>query len=206
MKICLLANPRTGSTSLYGLILAHLSSEYYCVSEPFNPHYMKYVGDNRNHIKMFHDHKDVFFKHIIYQYPTIFETKELWYNWLFVNFDKILLLDRKNRLLQSESFVYHETKNRSSWHIQSYYDLSGVDESKIKERIDLLEQDGQFILEKSKDYPLFYYEDLFVEKDINKINELLTYLGIESKQKYIDRFIFSDSLKVRKETKNTKLL
>ena len=197
MKICLLANPRTGSTSLYGLIRSHLSKDYYSISEPFNPSYMDYTSDDRNHLNEIESLDNVFFKHICYQFPPKYENKELWYDWLFSNFDKIILLDRKDRTSQSESFVYHETKNHATWHIRSYYDLSNIDKSKIDERIELLEQDGKFMNEKSKDYPLFYYEDLFVDKNVEKINELFQYLNLSPIQKHIDEFIYSDTKKVR---------
>ncbi len=206
MKICVVANPRTGSSSLFGLIMAHLPKTYHCVSEPFNVKHMKYISDDRNHIEIFENSDNVFFKNICYQYPTKYESKELWYEWLFSNFDKIVLLDRKNRVEQSESFVYHETKNNLNWNIHSYYDLSNIEKSKIDDRIQLLEKDGQFLLENSNRFPLFYYEDLYVDKNMEKINELFNYLNIEPIQEYMDFFIFSDARKVRKSTKNTKLI
>lgn len=206
MKICLLANPRTGSTSLFGLIKSHLPKDYYCISEPFNSTYMSYTSDDRDHLSEFENSDNVFFKHICYQFPKKYETKEMWYEWLFANFDKIIFLDRKDRLLQSESFVYHETKNRGSWHVRSYYDLSDIDKTKIEERIELLNLDGEFMMSKSKDYPLFYYEDLFVDKNNIKINELLQYLNVSPIQKHIDDFIFSESKKVRMFNDNRTLM
>lgn len=206
MRICILSNPRTGSSSLYGLIERHLPKNYHSVSEPFNPDYMEIITDKRNHIDIIETSNNVFFKHICYQYPTKYESKELWYEWLFTHFDKIILLDRKDRISQSESFVYHESKNNTNWHINTYYDLSDIDESKINDRIDMLSKDGELLIEKSKDYPLFYYEDIFIKKDIEKINQIFEYLEINPIQKHIDYYIFSESKKVRRETKNTELL
>lgn len=206
MKICLLANPRTGSTSLFGLIKSHLPSEYYSISEPFNPTYMDYTSDDRNHLNEIETSDNVFFKHICYQYPSKYEDKTSWYDWLFKSFDKIILLDRKDRQLQSESFVYHEKRNRGSWHVKSYYELNETDKPKIEERIELLNLDGEFMLNKSKNYPLFYYEDLFVDKNDEKINELFQYLNISPIQKYVDDFIFSESKKVRMLVDNRTLM
>lgn len=197
MKICLLANPRTGSTSLYGLIKSHLSLDYHSVSEPFNPNYMKYNLDDHNHLIDIESLDNVFFKHICCQYPEKYENRETWYKWLFNNFDKVVLLDRKDRVAQSESFVFQETKNRASWHIRSYYDLTNIDKSKIDRRIEILEQDGQFLLENTNKFPLFYYEDLFVDKNIEKINELFQYLNLSPIQKHINTFIYSETKKVR---------
>jgi hypothetical protein len=206
MRICILSNPRTGSSSLYGLIHRHLPKHYYSVSEPFNQKYMESVFDNREHINVIESSNDVFIKNIVYQYPKKYNNKEQWYDWLFLNFDKIILLDRKDRVAQSESFVYHETKNNINWHIKSYYDLSDVNPSKINERIFELENDGRLLLDKSNEFPMFYYEDLFVEKNIEKINELFLYLNITPIQKYVDLFVLSDFKKVRKFKKNTSLL
>lgn len=206
MRICILSNPRTGSSSLYGLVEKHLPKEYYSVSEPFNPKYMEIISDNRDHINHIESSNNVFLKTITYQYPTKYESKELWYEWLFTNFDKVILLDRQDRVSQSESFVYHDTKNSSNWLINSYYDLSNIDESIIKNRIEILSKDAEILIEKSKDFPLFYYEDLFVKKDRKKINELFEYLELTPIQKYVDFFIYSDSKKVRRETKNTDLI
>lgn len=206
MRICILSNPRTGSSSLYGLVERHLPKEYYSVSEPFNPKYMEIISDNRDHINYIESSNNVFLKTITYQYPTKYESKELWYEWLFTNFDKVILLDRQDRVSQSESFVYHDTKNSSNWFINSYYDLSDIDESIIKDRIEMLSKDAEILIEKSKDFPLFYYEDLFVKKDRKKINELFEYLELTPIQKYVDFFIYSDSKKVRRETKNTDLI
>jgi len=206
MKICVVANPRTGSSSLFGLIKSHLPKNYHCVSEPFNVKHMKYISDDRNHVDIFENSNDVFFKNICYQYPSKYENKDLWYEWLFNNFDKIILLDRRDRQLQSESFVYHESKNNLNWNILQYYDLSDIEESKIQKRIEELEKDGQFLLENSNRFPLFYYEDLYVDKNMDKINELFNYLNIVPVQEYMDFFIFSESRKVRKSSKNTKLI
>ena len=206
MKICIVANPRTGSSSLFGLIKSHLPKNYHSVSEPFNVKHMKYISDDRNHIDIFENSENVFFKNICYQYPTKYNNKDEWYEWLFNNFDKIILLDRKDRLSQSESFVYHESKNDLNWNIHSYYDLTNIDKTRIEKRIEILEEDGQFLLNNSNKFPLFYYEDLYVDKNMDKINELFDYIGIKPVQEYMDFFIFSDARKVRKLSKNTKLI
>lgn len=206
MRICILSNPRSGSSSLYGLIERHLPKDYYSVSEPFNPKYMEYISDDRDHNAIIESSNNVFLKNIVYQYPIKYGSKESWYEWLFANFDKVILLDRKDRVSQSESFVYHDTKNDPNWFINSYYDLTDIDKSIINDRIEFLSKDGEMLIEKSKDHPLFYYEDIFVTRDTQKINEMFEYLGITPIQKYIDFFIFSDSKKVRRETKNTNLI
>lgn len=197
MKICLLANPRTGSTSLYGLIRAHLPLDFYCVSEPFNYEYMSITHDNTDHVSSIETQPNVFLKNIYYQYPSKYENIENWYSWMIKNFDKIILLDRDNRQLQAESFVYHETKKSIYWHSRQYYDMSIVDELKIKEKIDFLNQDSDRVNQYFKNYPKFSYEEIFENKDIDKINQIFDYLNLTPIQKHIDSFIFSPNKKVR---------
>jgi hypothetical protein len=57
-----------------------------------------------------------------------------------------------------------------------------------------------------KGYPLFYYEDLFVNKDIETIKRLNEYCGIEHNQYCIDEWINSPYKKVRIEEKTNKLI
>jgi hypothetical protein len=197
MKICLLANPRTGSTSLYGLIRAHLPLDYHSISEPFNPDYMSITNDNTNHISLIEEKSNVFLKNIYYQYPPKYENLENWYSWVIENFDKIILLDRNDRQMQAESFTYHETKKSVYWHSRQYYDMSIVDESKIKEKIKSLSEDSDRVDEYFKDYPKFFYEEIFENKDMNKINAIFEYLNLTPVQKHIESFIYSPNKKVR---------
>jgi hypothetical protein len=55
-------------------------------------------------------------------------------------------------------------------------------------------------------YPLFYYEDLFVDKDIETIKRLNEYCEIEYNQSCIDEWINSPYKKVRIEEKSNKLI
>jgi hypothetical protein len=57
-----------------------------------------------------------------------------------------------------------------------------------------------------KGYPLFYYEDIFVNKDIETIKSLNEYCEIEYNQICIDEWINSPYKKVRIEEKSNKLI
>ena len=52
-----------------------------------------------------------------------------------------------------------------------------------------------------KGYPLFYYEDIFVDKNLEIIDKLNDYCEIKYNQKCIDRWIISPYKKVRLDKK-----
>lgn len=197
MRICILANPRTGSSSLYTLLVNHLPKTYHCVSEPFNSYYMESISDTQNHCHIIHTVNDILLKHIYYQLPPKYKTMDEWLYWLFNNFDKIILLDRRDRVAQAESFEYHQSKNLSSWHIKQFYNIDNIDPKQIQNRIEFLNNDGDCLSKFSEKFPMFFYEDIFINKDMNVINSLFEYIEIEPIQKYIEQFIISDKNKVR---------
>jgi hypothetical protein len=197
MRICILANPRTGSSSLYTLLEKHLPKNYHCVSEPFNPHYMESISDTQNHCQIINDRNDILLKHIYYQLPPHYETMDEWLNWLTNNFDKIILLDRRDRVAQAESFEYHQSKNFFSWHVKQFYNITSINTSQIQNRIKFLNNDGECLRKISGKYPMFFYEDIFVNKNINIINSIFQYMEIEPIEKYVNQYIISDNNKVR---------
>lgn len=205
MRICILSNPRTGSSSIYGLLKRHLPKTYHCVSEPFNPHYMESISDTQNHYQIIHNGNDILLKHIYYQVPPNYKSIDGWLDWLFTNFNKIILLDRRDRVAQAESFVYHQSKNSGSWHIKQFYNMDTVNPEKIQDRIRFLENDGNSLIKFSEKYPMFYYEDIFINKDPKVIKSLFEYIEIEPIREYINQFIISNDNKVR-ITKETQTL
>jgi hypothetical protein len=158
---------------------------------------MKSISDNRDHLFLIESETDVLLKHIYYQLPPKYDSIENWVNWLFSNFDKIILLDRRDRVAQAESFVYHQSKNLKSWHVKQVYKIDNLDQNMINERIEFLNSDGESLLKFSDQYPIFYYEDIFVKKDTEVINTMFNYLNITPIQKHIERFIISETNKVR---------
>lgn len=206
MRICILANPRTGSSSLYCLLEKHLPKEYHCVSEPFNPDYMMSISDNQDHLFNIQSSKNVLLKHIYYQIPPKYDNRDEWLEWVFQNFDKVILLDRKDRTAQAESFVFHQSKNLPSWHIKRYYDINQLNPEKIEKRIKMLEEDGEGISQYSDRFPLYFYEDIFIDKNKQIIQSIFDYVNINPIEKYINRYVISDTNKVRITTNERTLL
>ncbi len=57
-----------------------------------------------------------------------------YWEWFFQYFDKIILLDRQNKTLQSESFLYHMSmQDSTSWHRKQFYNLNNISHEQIND-------------------------------------------------------------------------
>jgi len=209
MKILILGTPRSGSTSLVKFIDSLISlPNYKMIIEPFNKFSPIHIKDNDN-ISYLTKFDNVLVKSLfligVDEYPTksfnnIFE----YFEWCCRYFDKIIILDRKDKLAQSESFVINETISRKkniSWHSPKLYDLDKIEKSYLNHMIDRYMESSK-ILKKisiSNNFPIFYYEDIFLDHNMDIINNLLKYLEIESNTENYNEFILSTSRRIRIE-------
>lgn len=214
MRIAILCNARTGSNSLYNFLEGHLkklNENYYCISEPFNdnPSLVKIRNIDYETINDFLDKKNVLIKTFstAFKPNKTFEKWEDYWVWFFEYFDKIILLDRKDKRLQSESLTFHmKFKDKFSvnynWHTPKYYDLKPEDENEINnfER-DLIYASQILHSHKEKGYPLFYYEDIYLEKNLDVINKLMDYLNLKLNEGFYNQWILSSDKIVRMKEK-----
>jgi hypothetical protein len=203
MKIALLTTARSGSTSLFYLIKSHLkkdNSDYVCVTEPFNNKWRDYMGHKKFMQSDFINKTNIFIKTFVNQIPidVVNENEEYW-NWFITYFDKIILLDRKDKQLQSESLKYHEKqKNPKSWHIKQYYDLSNITENEIEiTKNKLINEVDRLYKFSNLGYPIFYYEDIFIKKDKIKIKEMFNYINLKLDDMLYEKHIKSDNGRIR---------
>lgn len=217
MKIAIVCNGRSGSTSLTYFINCILQSQkknFSLFFEPFN------YGNLDKEIKLktidnIVSQKNVLLKTFIdrdnYPYES-FNTNEEYWEWFYGYFDRVIVLEREDKRKQSESLVYHLKISKGKtvtphWHKQKYYDLDENDENTIMALTKHLESESKFLKDISKKgYPLFTYEDLFVKKDNNTIKRLLDYLELEYNQKCVDKWIDSPYKKVRLDQKIKNLI
>jgi hypothetical protein len=198
MKICILSTGRAGSTSLYNLLEKHLPSNYYCCLEPFNPGMDKHVNVNVNQKLVIESEENVLIKTLIGQTQKNIDLDDM-HVWLFENFDKIILLDRLDKQLQVESFSYQSYKNKGSWHEKKRYQMEMVPKDIIDTNIKRLEYSTNKINELSKRYnkKIYYYEDIFLDNNIETISEIFNLINETPNEELINFWVISDKKKVR---------
>ena len=205
MKILLLGTPRSGSTSLVRLIDSHIDlPNYKMVIEPFN----KSLYSNEKHtIESLLEYKNILVKNLFligndeYAENSFIDVYE-YFNWCYSYFDKIIILDRKDKIAQSESFVINETLMREKgigWHTPKIYELDSIDKSYLETMIDRYTESSEILhtISSKQKFPIFYYEDIFLEKNRKHIQDLFSYLDMELKESNYEEYILSPYRRVR---------
>jgi hypothetical protein len=210
MRVAILTSARSGSTSLYHLIEGHLvKKQYKCYSEPFNNYWREKINIQTYDVNHFENMKDVFIKTFVSrtQKPkSLLGNEEGYWDWFFGYFEKVILLDRLDKDLQSESLAYHMKKDDiHSWQKRQVYDLSITTQEEIQNSKNVLLYESNMIHEFSKKgYPLYYFEDIFIKKDRTKINDIFEYLGIDLLESLYNDYVYSDAGKIRMTNKDVR--
>ena len=205
MKILILGTPRSGSTSLVKFIDSHIKlSNYKMVIEPFN-NSLYFKGDSN--IETLLQYENILVKNLFLlgheEYPTkSFNNIYEYLKWCYSYFDKIIILDRKDKLAQSESFAVNETSMRESgigWHVPKIYDIEKIESSYIKTMIDRYMESGEILknISDTNNFPIFYYEDIFLNKSRQHIEFLFSYLDMEMDESNYMEWILSPYRRVR---------
>jgi len=204
MKILILGTPRSGSTSLVRLIDSQMNLfNYRMFIEPFNQLLDKEITS----ITPLLEYDNILVKNLFLigndEYPKdsfmdFFE----YLNWCYSYFDKIIILDRKDKLAQSESFVVNETSMREKgigWHTPKIYDVDKIEPSYIKTMVDRYTESSEILhnISSNQKFPIFYYEDIFLEKNRKHIEELFSYLDMEVDESNYMEWILSPDRRVR---------
>lgn len=202
MKICVLSLPRSGSKSILGLLQSTFwDFNYYSISEPFNYEHHETMGTNtHDFFTRIINYDNVIIKTLINQKPKNFDTIEEWYNSLFQIFDKVIILDRRNKKEQTESYLHCLTSSDfGRWHVPNVYDLTNISEEFYNETFNYLTEQSELLIKLSLKYnvPLYYYEDIFVDNNENIINNFFNYIGMKKNDFNVNKFVFSKNLKVR---------
>jgi hypothetical protein len=205
MKICILATGRCGSTSLLNCIENHLHEGYSILIEPFD----KFKKIKKN-VRIDETTPDILIKTLVGQTPHPGkENATQFYNWIFQTFDKVIILDRKNKTEQTESFVYHTVNNIKDKHnTKRIYNFDSISTEVIASWEFDINKASSLLALLSKQYnsKIYYYEDIFVDKNMLVINEIFDYLNITPIKEIINSWIISDDKKVRLYKKIDKLL
>tara|TARA_B110000285_G_scaffold150747_1_gene168299 strand:- start:177 stop:749 length:573 start_codon:yes stop_codon:yes gene_type:complete len=131
----------------------------------------------------------IFYKILIHQqakgYDSLFDFGEQ----IILKSDKIILLDRENKLEQSESLAFRKSKygdDFSKYHIREPY--GNIDVNLINECMFHYKEHSRALSQLSKKHniPLFTYEEIYLNKRIDRLNE---YLGIDRNENLENLYI-----------------
>ena len=205
MRICIIATGRCGSTSLAKCIEEHLTSDYTFLTEPLDQY-----NKTEENLTSYNDTENILLKMLIGQTPDMIEENvKLFYKSIFETFDKVIILDRKSKLEQSESFAFNtKHKFKDIHNIKRVYYLNSISKDVMDEWNMVLNQASKLLRILSNEYSskIYYYEDIFVNKNKQVINEIFNYLELVPNKESIDSWIISDNKKVRIKEKHHKLL
>jgi hypothetical protein len=200
MKICILSFGRTGSTSLFRAIFKHLGQDFYRACEPFNYSALKFGQKDENAFEHMCNQNNVFIKTHIHHGPKG-KSIDFMHEWIFNFFDKVILLDRKDTIALTESHAYMMYSKSKDWHSKQFYDISTIPTEFIKEWETRICEYKKTINELSIKYDkkIYYYEDIFLDKNMEIIDEIFNYIEIKPNFRIIENDILSDNNKVRLE-------
>jgi hypothetical protein len=203
-RIAILAVPRTGSTSLYKLFQSHLDG-YMCFLEPFNPQrtlYYNNQGIDFLYIDPFVQYDKVLCKTIYggNQWPirSFGLLEKAFTKWMSTYFDKVVVLDRRDKQAQVESLLINMDSGLD-WHEPKIYDVNKIDEERLSNYINYMTQRSEAMRQVAKDksWPVFYYEDLYVDHNMDEIKRMFDYAEIVMDEAKVYDFIISDKRRVR---------
>lgn len=177
----MLYTPRSGSTSILRYF-QKVRPEFEIINQPWSRAVAKL--ENRNQPK----YQDIIQKNNIFVKSTIniiFELKFSIKN-LKKDFNKIIILDRKDYEVQLESYS-HAEKHRSFLDSSKYLFDNNIDPDLYKFCDETIFKEKQKInyLKKELNADIFYYEDLYY----NNFNKLFNYLEINHVEEYYKMFL-----------------
>jgi transcriptional regulator of heat shock response len=169
MKILILYTPRSGTNSIAEYFLKQ-NPNYKYFNQPFSPYVepgIKKVSYNEC-IK----YNNILIKNDITSFKLLKINKEKIIN----DFDKVLLISRKNKIEQSISFMIAKNNKNFLDKTKRKYNFAEVDKEIIEEGEEAFKRFENMLYEfKDISFRFFYYEDLFY----GNFNELFDYLNIK---------------------------
>jgi hypothetical protein len=198
---------RCGSTSLYSLIDNHLPKDYYKEIEPFNPGIKRQQGFIADQKSIIESENNVLIKTLIGHTQDGIDVDDM-YTWIFNFFDVIIILDRRDKRLQVESFSYQTYKNDNRWHDRRKYEMKLVPEEILNHNRERLDSTTKKLEDLSIEYnkKIYYYEDIFIDNNMELINEIFDMIGQKPIQKFLNYWVISDDKRVRLKEEEIRLL
>jgi hypothetical protein len=179
MKILLLYTPRSGSTSILKYF-EKIKTEYECFNEPWFGWMVENVHKNENEYSDLITKENIFVK-------SAYKTLPVSLNILLNDFDKIVILLRKNQKEQVESSIIVHKEESFLNIVPRKYNLYNITDDEFQTTYDrygfLNETLNNFAT--LNNLPIFYYEDLYY----GNFNSLFNELEIEYNELYYKEFL-----------------
>lgn len=204
MRICIYSTPRSGSTSLFNylkLIMNDVNLKSYF--EPFSMH-----GNKNRKYNSVVKFDNLLIKNIIYQLPTDIQNINEFDSKIVNDFDKIIVLLRRDIKSQAESYAYRGSKHfmqqcpvkygRGSWQTKSVYKFDEDEMDMIKENEKTLIENTNHLIDFANKNNLFiiHLEDILDKNEV--YYDMLKYIGYSHTEKLYDS-ILSKKHKLRIE-------
>lgn len=182
MKIQIIGPPRSGTTCLYFSLLGSIKYTM-GIFEPLNPGWnydLTSFSKLEHHVKVINNHQTVLIeKNIVGANNFGLD----FYKTYLKNFDRIILLGRKDIEDQAKSYKYSSTTD--NWHLP--YSLP---KDNYKDMIPILQSQNKLISQLSNylEVPIVYYEDLY-SNNKTYLNNFLKYykINLDSPQNFYNK-------------------
>lgn len=178
---------------------------FQCFYEPYNPrNYVDYYkqGFDFDYIDPLLKFDKILIKTLFgcSQHPvkSFGLEEEEFANWMNEFFQKVIVLDRRDKKLQTESLIIN-MDSKIGWDIPKIYDVNKIDSERLEKVMDsfIHFSDKMSSIAENNNWPIFYYEDLFVDHNMDEIKRMLEYIEVEIDEDVIYDYIISDKRKVR---------
>ena len=179
MKILLLYTPRAGSTSILKYF-EKIKTEYECFNEPWFDWMIENVHKNKNEYSDLITKENIFVKSAYKTLPVSLDT-------LLTDFDKIVILLRKNQKEQVESSILVHKEATFLNSIPRNYNVYNIMDDEFQKTYDRYSflNETLFNFGTLNNLPIFYYEDLYY----GDFNPLFNELEIEYNELYYKEFL-----------------
>jgi len=186
MKIALICLPRTGSTNIRKYF-ENVNTQYKVYNEPFNPPiepHLTWPIETYDNVIL---NKNVFVKGICWHIPAELSESSIYefYEKLKQDFDKIVILKRKNIIDIAKSILHAQTYD--IWHKQ--YIINKIDDTALNHTLNYIKEKNTLLDEliKIHNFNVYYYEDIFYNKDL-MIN-FLNNIDCEYNETFFNKFL-----------------
>lgn len=179
MKILLLYTPRSGSTAILKYF-EKIKTEYKCFNEPWFEWMVENVHKNKNEYVDLITKQNIFVKSAYKTLPVSLDT-------LLTDFDKIVILLRKNQKEQVESSILVHKEESFLNNTPRNYNLHNITDAEFQTTYDRYSflNETLFNFGTLNNLPIFYYEDLYY----GNFNPLFNELEIEYNELYYKEFL-----------------